>query len=134
MLLAEVSDTVAIINAVFTGVVAVLIAVLNSRARKADLKADLVATNLATSTRKTADKLDSMAAVGVATHLLCNSAMLAQKRLLATSARALANKTGDAVDLAAADVAEKELRDHERKQLEADRDAEGRSRGPRDSS
>ena len=66
-------------------------------------------------------KLNDMAEVGTATHALCNSGMRAQKQLLATAARALASRSGNTEDEEAAAEAERDLREHDKKQRKTDK-------------
>ncbi len=54
------------------------------------------------------------------THTLVNSAMAAQLRLHAQTARAKADITSDPADVAVADMAERMLREHEAKQATID--------------
>jgi hypothetical protein len=63
-----------------------------------------------------ADNLTSIKNTTDGTHMLVNSAMGAQKKLLAVTARAKAAITEDQTDIAAAVAAETDLADHEKKQ------------------
>jgi hypothetical protein len=71
-------------------------------------------------------QLDAIARDARETRHLCNSAMGAQKRLLATTARAKANITNHPVDVLAAEQAERDLREHDARQDLADRYIEAR--------
>jgi hypothetical protein len=104
-------------QALIAACVTIVLAYMQHRAA---IKVEEVRVSLQRETALAALKLDEIAKVGQATHMLCNSAMMAQKRLLAVSARALASKTGTPEDNLAADVAEKELRDHTAKQAAVD--------------
>ena len=61
-----------------------------------------------------------IAKVGEATHMLVNSAMGAQLRLHADTARAKADITHDKIDIVAAETAEKLLAEHIKKQQQVD--------------
>lgn len=139
MLLAEQASVVGAITAVAVtaGILAQIILQIMTRAsiRAADKKADLAAKwaaihakDVEVALKKTDDtvatKLEEIAKVADATHLLVNSAMGAQKRLLATTARALADRTGNREDIKAAELAEKESADHEAKQVVVDKKSE----------
>ena len=77
-------------------------------------------------------KLDAIARVGEKTHDLCNSAMLAEKRLVAEVTRAKADLTHDPVDIAAAERAEEMYQEHRSKQLKSDdKDAAAAAGSPR---
>ena len=89
-------------------------------ARDAAAKAEDVKVALQTTNATTANKLNEIAIVGRKTEALCNSAMGAQKRLLAVTARAKATISNDPVDISAAEQAEKELAEHVAKQADAD--------------
>lgn len=65
--------------------------------------------------------LTEVKVTGERTEKYCNSAMGRALRLTATTARAKADITKDPVDLVAADLAEKELGDHEGKQADIDK-------------
>jgi hypothetical protein len=58
--------------------------------------------------------------IGISTHMLVNSAMGAQLRLTAETARSKADLTREPVDLTAAVIAERLLREHQEKQQRAD--------------
>jgi hypothetical protein len=58
--------------------------------------------------------------VGISTHMLVNSAMGAQLRLTAETARSKADITQEPIDLTAAVIAERLLREHQQKQQRAD--------------
>lgn len=94
-----------------------------------DVKTTLVASSNATGrkldentalTRQMAQKVSDIDQTANVIHKLVNSATLATLRLNAGNARWKANQTQDAQDVAAADLAEREVRDHEAKQAEAD--------------
>jgi hypothetical protein len=70
-------------------------------------------------------RLDKIEQTGEATHMLCNSAMLAQKRLTAKIAREKANITHSGIDVTAANAAEEDLLEHERKQANLDKQEGG---------
>lgn len=82
--------------------VAAYIAVTNAR----------VAAAAALTAKNAAAQLTAIAVTGELTHKLANSAMLEQKKLVAVSARAKADVTKDAVDIASAKAAEKIYSDH----------------------
>lgn len=82
--------------------------------------AEAVSVTLQKNTEDMARKVDEIAKTGEATHILVNSAMGAQKKLLAVTARALADKTGDATDISAADEAERDHAAHTGKQDKVD--------------
>lgn len=78
---------------------------------------------------ETAEKLDVLIKVGDATHGLVNSAMGTQKRLLAVTARALADKPGATVaDKKAATEAERDSASHDEKQAAVDAKQQGGTR------
>lgn len=145
------SDTVQIVTVFFsflgtvlTAVMAYLMAKLNRKADDAAVKVDNVATKLSNTTATTSTKLEEVAVtikdsstetntkldelidVGEKTHTLVNSAMGAQLRLHAQTARAKANITknqGDeqaVADEEAAQLAERVLQEHELKQVVVD--------------
>lgn len=89
-------------------------------AKRAADKVQVVAEKLDETTTVQTEKLVEIAKVGEATHTLCNSAMGAQKRLLAATARAKYEVTGSEVDRVAAEFAEADLRAHEAKQAIVD--------------
>lgn len=68
-----------------------------------------------------ARKLDRIAETGEKTHTLVNSNMGAQLRLVATTSRRLSQLTNEPVDIEAAELAEKLLKDHDAKQAVVDR-------------
>lgn len=104
-------------QAVIAGAVSIFLGVLNYRslleARKAAAKVEGVKQTLERNTVEQTTKLDQIAAVGEQTHRLCNSAMQAQKKLLAETARAKADITHDRVDVTAADLAERAYAEHD---------------------
>ncbi len=134
MLLADETLTVAIVAAassllgtVFTGLVALLVAwlaLLQARAAvqvaHAAIAVGEVKATLTASTAATDAKLAEIAKTGESIHTLVNSAMGAQLRLHAETARAKANITRDAGDEAVADLAEKMLGEHMQKQAAVD--------------
>lgn len=81
-------------------------------ATKAVIKVEEVKHVLSTVTASTNTQLAAIAETGEKVHKLCNSAMMEQKKLVAVSARAKADVTKDAVDLAMATAAEKMYTDH----------------------
>ena len=89
-------------------------------AKEAATQATAVKTTLAETTAAADAKMDDLAKVAGATHLLVNSAMAAQLKLTATVTRRLANLTKDPADEEAADLAEKLSRQHEMKQAAID--------------
>jgi nitrogen fixation/metabolism regulation signal transduction histidine kinase len=93
---------------------------VTSAADKAATKVEEVKDTLESHNEASADKLAEMAEVGEATHTLVNSAMGAQLRLHAATARALAEQTHLPAHTAAADLAEKLLAQHEAKQRRVD--------------
>ncbi len=80
-----------------------------------------VKTTLETSKQETDDKLEVIAHTGDMTHRLVNSAMGVQLKLSAETSRFKANTTKNPVDIAAAELAEKTLLEHQQKQHEADK-------------
>ena len=70
-------------------------------------------------------KLDAIAETNQAVHTLVNSAMGEQKKLLAVTARSLADRTHSESDQQIADMAEKELAQHVAKQSIVDSHGEG---------
>ncbi len=91
---------------------AVLVAKINKKSE--------VATTLDKTTIATTAILEEISKTGKSVHLLVNSAMQAQKQLLATTARALATRDPSKENMAAANLAESELREHVSKQAEVD--------------
>jgi ribonuclease HII len=83
--------------------------------RVEEVKADLHASNA----EKNA-KLDNIAQLSEKTHALVNSAMGAQLRLTAETARALADVDPASVNVTAANLAERLYREHQVKQAAAD--------------
>ncbi len=90
------------------------------QARDAAVKVDDVKVTLKEANDATTVKLDSIAEVGLRTEKYCNSAMGRALRMTAGTARAKADITHDPVDIVAADLAERESGDHEKKQSEMD--------------
>ncbi len=68
------------------------------------------------------DKLDNLTELADKTHSLVNSAMGAQLRLHADTAKRLADETGEAEDIEAARLAEQALKDYLHRQNNADRE------------
>src|SRR4029077_5201260 len=87
---------------------------------KAAVKVEQVAAKQADAVENTGKKLEEMAKVGIATHMLANSAMGEQKRLLAVKARAMANELPTPANIAEADAAEQVWAEHQRKQAVLD--------------
>lgn len=85
-------------------------------AKTAQVKEDLKQTNI----RRKA-QLDHIEATGEKTHTLANANMGAQLRLNVIASRRLADLTGEPADMAAANLAEKTLREHEAKQAAVDK-------------
>jgi hypothetical protein len=83
-------------------------------------QAEEAAKLLVQSTSINAEKLDAMALVGEKTHALVNSAMAAQLKIAAVALRRIANDSKNVDDIAAAELAEKNLFDHQEKQKAAD--------------
>jgi hypothetical protein len=79
-----------------------------------------VKTTLETTKRDTDVKLEGIARTGDITHTLVNSGLGVQLKLSAETSRFKANTTKNPVDIAAADLAEKTLADHQQKQRDAD--------------
>jgi hypothetical protein len=131
-----------IIGAVFVGVAKIVSMVLDYRREQAKIlrdaviaekvagvamqaqvaarKAEEVKKTLVETTAANDQQLSEIAKTGKDTHMLVNSAMGAQKRLLAVTSRAKATITNEAMDMAAADAAEADLREHEAKQNRLD--------------
>jgi len=95
-------------------------AAVTSAAAESKVGTDKVAEALVATTSHLDDKLVDISNMGQQNHMLLNSAMGAQKKALAVTARAKANITHDPVDIKAAEVAEADLLDHERKQAALD--------------
>jgi hypothetical protein len=74
------------------------------------------------------NRLDKLAKVGEATHMLVNSAMGAQLKLHADTARAKSDITGQPADIAVANLAEKMLAEHVAKQAALDKHEEDSNR------
>jgi hypothetical protein len=105
--------TLAFVSTIVLGVLTFLTARLNkSQARAADkvedaaAKVEVVRKVLEESTAHTDIKLDAI-------HKQVNGAMSVQMKLVAMSARRLANLSGHIEDAKAADMAEQALKDHE---------------------
>ncbi len=97
------------------------VAEVATQAKGAAAKVEQVATDLKITANEHAEKLDEMAAVGQATHTLVNSNMAKQMQISAKALRTIAHLTpSDPEAAAAADLAEKLLRDHESKQAVVD--------------
>lgn len=101
-------------QAIIAAIVTLVLAWMNNRTKDAVIGVGILAINNKEDTDK---KLDII-------HALGNSQMGAQKRLLATTARAKAHITKDEIDIKAADNAEKELTAHEARQAVADKTKE----------
>jgi hypothetical protein len=118
------TNTVAIIG--FCGLaIPSLLSLLKSgeaaeKVAEAAVKVDEVKTSLAESNANTEVQLSKIEATGEKTHTLVNSNMGVQLKLNAVSTRRLAELTKNAVDAAAADLAEKTLKEHEGKQAIVD--------------
>jgi hypothetical protein len=137
-----VSDTVIIVNAVlaffgtaFTGIMAYLLTRLNQKqaiaAERAEVavtkvaevavKAQEVKKTLSESTEAITGKLDGIAKVGEATHILVNNNMAIQLRISAAALRRIARSPeASPDDQTAAQLAEEALAEHLRKQKELD--------------
>ncbi len=89
-------------------------------AREAAANVSEVKTTLEDTSAQTIKTLDEIAQVGKDTHTLVNSAMGSQKRLLAVTARALADRDPNPINIKAAEVAEEEYRQHQVKQARVD--------------
>jgi hypothetical protein len=87
---------------------------------EAAVKVDEVKTSLAASNFANEAQLNKIEATGEKTHTLVNSNMGVQLKLNAVSTRRLAVLTKDAVDEAAANLAEQTLKEHEGKQAIVD--------------
>ena len=121
------SDTVIIVNTIVGAIVTILMGViaygtlkLNLRAREATVKVEEVKVAavevksvLKENTKTVGRKLDVI-------HGLVNSQMLAQKKLLAVTARAKAAITNSKADLEAAETAEEDYKHHEQAQEASD--------------
>jgi hypothetical protein len=126
-MLAESSDAVQITTmitsalvVITTGVLAYLTLKLNRRADEAKVAAVEVKDSLVATASVLDDRLQGIADTGDSTHKFVNSAMGNVLRMLAEVSRAKAKDSGSAVDLAAADAAEKAYAAHQAAQMEAD--------------
>lgn len=133
MLFAVIGDVVyqALIGAVVTIVLAWMQfrvkATIESTAKAAAVKAEEVKEVLEEATETTDKKLQGLAEVaeeakktGDAIHVLVNSSMMAQLKISAVALRRIADLTKHAGDIAAAELAEKLLHEHEKKQAAVD--------------
>lgn len=93
----------AVWNAIIAGVVTIVLSVIANR-----------------NANRSAAKLDAIAETGDKTHILVNSNMGVQLKIAAVALRRLAS-SGNPEDVAAAELAEKLLREHESKQASVDR-------------
>lgn len=110
-----------IIGAVFLGVTQVVKMILDYRREKDKAaKVEEVAVKQEQVVEAQDKKLEALATVADKTHSLVNSAMGKQKELLAITARSKAVITNDPDDIKAADVAEKEDREHKAAQAKVD--------------
>ena len=91
-----------------------------ARSRETSVKVAEVKRTLETSNEATDDKLKNLAIVAHSTHLLVNSNLNAQLKISAVALRRLAIISKDADDIAAAELAEKLLHEHEAKQKQVD--------------
>lgn len=128
------SETAIIVNtvvgavvAMFTGVMAYQTLKLNLKAKDAATKVEEVSQQAKVAAVEVVHVKEALAeTTNIVTsqlkdiHTLVNSQMGDQKRLLATTARAKAIITNERADIEAADRAEQELREHERKQAKVD--------------
>jgi hypothetical protein len=89
-------------------------------ARRADVKVDRVRRTLEENTTSTEVRLDDLATVAKATHLLVNSKMSVQLDANRIMARRLADLTKDPADEAAAELAERDYGEHQAKQAAVD--------------
>lgn len=83
-----------------------------------------VKTTLKETKSATDEKLEELADIAAATHVLVNSAMGAQLKLNAETSRFKADTTKNPIDIAAAELAEHTLADHVAKQRAVDLRAE----------
>lgn len=105
-------------------IAAVMTCVLAYMSHQMDRAATAVAEVKETLTQTNADEskqLKDIAKTGEATHILVNSAMGAQLKLSAQTSRFKANTTKDPTDIAAAELAERLLQEHQEKQHRMDR-------------
>jgi len=124
-----------IIGAVFLGLIQLATLFVNYFREKAKIKreqeladrveavkaqAEVAAKLLKTNTAANVNKLDAIAVTGEKTHALVNSAMAAQLRVTAVALRRIADVSGNAADMEAAELAEKNLADHQEKQKRSD--------------
>lgn len=90
------------------------------QARSAAVKVEEVRTALKTSDAKTEDSLEEIKQTGEAVHVLVNSSMSAQLKISAVALKRIAVMTKDPDDIAAAELAEKLLKEHDDKQNKVD--------------
>ncbi len=115
-------------QALIAAVVTIILAVMQRRTQNmvqrtaddASAKVDQVKADLNTSTAEKNAKLDNLTQLSEKTHALVNSAMGAQLRLTAETARAKAEVTKDPIDMVAAGTAERLYKEHQVKQAKAD--------------
>jgi hypothetical protein len=89
-------------------------------ARNAAARASEVKTDLHAQTAAVSSQLNSIQETGVTTHTLVNKQRSILLRSLAIMSRKYAEATGDAKDIAVAEEAEAEARDHDERQARVD--------------
>jgi mannitol-specific phosphotransferase system IIBC component len=116
-----------LLTTIFSGLMVYFMARLKAQAEQAAAKqteaakkVETVAAKLEVTTANTENKLNAIAVVADATHMLGNSNMGMALKLNALNARKLAEITKDPIDLKAADAADEKLAQHTASQEKVD--------------
>lgn len=121
VLIAMVTGTLTLMGIMANAAVVYFVAKLNTQAAKAAVAAGEVKQNLESTTKIADKKLDDIAKVGEAVHVLVNNNMGIQLKISAVALRRIANMNKDSKeDQMAAKLAEAALKDHEKRQAELD--------------